>query len=179
MHSPRFFDVAAAGNRARLRPRFSLSHGQLIVCRLTDIVMCAATPNFPSLGSIQTDVPLYSRSATLNRASLPARHRTVGFSGKRDGASKKAGGDSVNSARLAALLDELVAVDLDLEPICRVGPEALPVIGAADIIAEACNVLRSAIADLRNIIYQVDGLNYLPSGGVSRPARTKHNVPRR
>ena len=87
-------------------------------------------------------------------------------------------GDSVNSARFAALLNKLVAVDLDLEPICRVGLEALPVIAAADAIAEACDVLRSAIADLRNIIYQVDGLAYLPSEGAPALARVEQDVRR-
>jgi hypothetical protein len=70
-------------------------------------------------------------------------------------------GDPVNSSRLAALLDKLVAVDLDLEPICR-GSDEGPLIVAADAIADACDILRSAIADLRNIIHQVDGLADLP-----------------
>jgi hypothetical protein len=70
-------------------------------------------------------------------------------------------GDSINSSRLAALLDKLVAVDLDLAPICR-GSDEGPLIVAADAIADACDILRSAIADLRNIIHQVDGLTDLP-----------------
>jgi hypothetical protein len=37
-----------------------------------------------------------------------------------------------------------------------------PLIVAADAIADACDVLRSAIADLRNIIHQVDRLMDLP-----------------
>jgi hypothetical protein len=61
---------------------------------------------------------------------------------------------SVNSERLAALLDKLVAVDLDLSPICR-GTEEGPLVAAGDAIADACDILRSAIADLRNIIYQL------------------------
>jgi hypothetical protein len=32
--------------------RFSLCHGKLIVCLLTDIVMCATSPHFPSPRSI-------------------------------------------------------------------------------------------------------------------------------
>jgi hypothetical protein len=66
---------------------------------------------------------------------------------------------SINSAGLAALLDKLVAVDLDLSPICR-GSEEGPLVAAGDAIADACDILRSAIADLRNIIHQIDGLTY-------------------
>ena len=91
------------------------------------------------------------------------------------GRRKQEARGSVNSARFAALLDKLVAVDLDLEPICRVGLEALPVVAAA-AIADACDVLRSAIADLRNIIHQVDGLAYMPSEGVAALARVEQDV---
>jgi hypothetical protein len=38
---------------------------------------------------------------------------------------------SINSAGLAALLDKLVAVDLDLSPICR-GSEEGPLVAAGD-----------------------------------------------
>jgi hypothetical protein len=67
---------------------------------------------------------------------------------------------SVNSARPAALLDKLVAVDLDLKPICKVGEEAPLVVVTADAIAKACDILYSAIADVRNIIHEVEGLPY-------------------
>jgi len=71
--------------------------------------------------------------------------------------------DSINSVRLAALLDKLVAVDLDLEPICRIrgDGDSLSLASAHDAIAEACDILRSAIGDLRDIIHKVDGLTYL------------------
>lgn len=65
---------------------------------------------------------------------------------------------SVNSARLEALLDKLVAVQMDLEPVCGIGKHRTQVISPLITIAEACDVLRSAIADVRNIIYQADGL---------------------
>ena len=77
---------------------------------------------------------------------------------------------SINSARLAALLDKLVAVELDLKPICKVGEEAPLVIVAAEAIAEACDTLHSAIADLRNILRDVEGLPY-PLLQASRLAR--------
>jgi hypothetical protein len=71
--------------------------------------------------------------------------------------------NSINLERLAMLLDKLVAVDLDLEPICRIcgNGDSLSLASADDAIAEACDTLRSAIGDLREIIHQVDGLQYL------------------
>jgi hypothetical protein len=69
---------------------------------------------------------------------------------------------SVNSARLASLLDKLVAVHLDLEPLCGTPTERPQVAATPQAIAEACDVLQSAIADLRNIICQLDGLTNLP-----------------
>jgi hypothetical protein len=70
---------------------------------------------------------------------------------------------SVTSAQLAEILDKLVAVDLDLEPICRIRAEGVGVslASARDAIAGACDILRSAIGDLRDIIHKVDGLKYL------------------
>ena len=64
---------------------------------------------------------------------------------------------SVHSLRLAALLDQLVVVQLDLEPVCKVDSYAAP--GTpGDVVAQACTVLRSAIVDLRGIIARLDGL---------------------
>jgi hypothetical protein len=65
---------------------------------------------------------------------------------------------SVNSARFEALLDKLVAVQMDLEPVCGIGKHRTQVISPLITIAEACDTLRSAIADVRNIICQADGL---------------------
>jgi hypothetical protein len=69
---------------------------------------------------------------------------------------------SANSARLELLLDKLVAVQMDLEPVCGTGGERMPVVAARDAIASACSILHSAIADVRNIIHQIDGLTNLP-----------------
>ena len=71
--------------------------------------------------------------------------------------------DSINSERLGVLLDKLVAVDLDLEPICRMrgDGDSLSLTSAHDAIAEACDTLRWAIGDLREIIRQMDRLKYL------------------
>jgi len=67
----------------------------------------------------------------------------------------------VTSARLGALLDKLVAVDLDLEPLSRANGNAARVVASADDIADACDTLHSAIADLRNFIHQLDGMTNL------------------
>jgi hypothetical protein len=69
---------------------------------------------------------------------------------------------SVKSGRFEGLLDKLVAVQMDLEPICGVGGERAQIVASRDTIADACRVLRSAIADVRNIIHQADGLLDLP-----------------
>ena len=69
---------------------------------------------------------------------------------------------SVNSGRFEALLDKLVAVQMDLEPVCGDGTQRAQLVSSLDTIAEACHVLRSAIADVRNIIHQADGLMDLP-----------------
>jgi hypothetical protein len=69
---------------------------------------------------------------------------------------------SVKSGRFEALLDKLVAVQMDLEPVCGVRAGRAQVVASLDAIADACHVLRSAIADVRNIIFQADGLMDLP-----------------
>jgi hypothetical protein len=65
---------------------------------------------------------------------------------------------SVKSGRFEALLDKLVAVQWDLEAVCGVGTARAQVVASLGAIAGACHVLRSAIADVRNIIYEADGL---------------------
>ena len=69
---------------------------------------------------------------------------------------------SVKSGRFEALLDKLVAVQMDLDPICGVGKEREQIVASLEAIADACDVLRSAIADVRNIIYEVNGLTGRP-----------------
>jgi len=65
---------------------------------------------------------------------------------------------SVRSVRFEALLDKLVAVQWGLEPVCGVSTERAQVVASLGAIAGACHVLRSAIADVRNIICEADGL---------------------
>src|ERR1700730_1545439 len=69
---------------------------------------------------------------------------------------------SVKSGRFESLLDKLVAVQMDLEPVCGAGTERAQVFASLAAVADACSVLRSAIADVRNIIHQADGLLDLP-----------------
>jgi hypothetical protein len=69
---------------------------------------------------------------------------------------------SVKSGRFEALLDKLVAVQMDLEPVCGAGTEKAQLVASLATIADACSVLRAAIADVRNIIHQADGLLDLP-----------------
>src|ERR1700694_1830491 len=69
---------------------------------------------------------------------------------------------SVNSGRFEALLDKLVAVQMDLEPVCGVGTARAQGVASLSAVADACEVLRSAIADVRGIIYQVNWLTDEP-----------------
>ena len=69
---------------------------------------------------------------------------------------------SVESGQFTHLLDKLVAVQMDLRPVCGAGAERVAAVATRDAIAGACNILHSAIADIRNIIHQVDGLMDLP-----------------
>jgi hypothetical protein len=62
------------------------------------------------------------------------------------------------SARFEALLEKLVRIQTDLAPTCGAGGESAQVVATVDSIAEACEVLRSAIADVRYIIYETNAL---------------------
>jgi len=69
---------------------------------------------------------------------------------------------SLKPGRFEALLEKLVAVQMDLEPVCGVGTERAQVVASLESIADACEVLRSAIADVRGIIYSVNWLMHEP-----------------
>ena len=69
-----------------------------------------------------------------------------GLGSSRDSASK----------RLETLLDKLVAVQIDLEPVCGISTARARVVVSLELIDGACEILRSAVEDVRNIIYQVD-----------------------
>jgi hypothetical protein len=76
--------------------------------------------------------------------------------------AKKQAETSVNAGRLAALLDKLVAVNLDLERLCGTSTARPRVSATPQAITEACEILQSAIADLRNIVHQAEGWTALP-----------------
>jgi hypothetical protein len=96
------------------------------------------------------------RNGSLATQTLPCRAKDVAIPMNQEALA------SETSARLEALLDKLVAVQMDLEPVCGVVGERLPVVTARDAIASACAVLHSAIEDVRDIIHQVDGLTHSP-----------------
>jgi hypothetical protein len=81
--------------------------------------------------------------------------------------TKQAKAGAVNSARLAALLDNLVAVDLDLEALSRAHAARQTAV-TPQAVAEARDILRSAIADLRNIISQIEALTAQPGAARQR-----------
>jgi hypothetical protein len=68
----------------------------------------------------------------------------------------------VKSGRFEKLLEKLVAVQTDLEPVCGAGTERVQVRASLDAIADACDVLRSAIADVRGFIYEANSLTERP-----------------
>jgi len=76
--------------------------------------------------------------------------------------------DPVSSKHLGALLDKLVAVQMDLEPICGLKGAQVPLVLARDVTAIACGVLHPAIADLGKIVHQVDELIDLPEAAATR-----------
>jgi hypothetical protein len=51
-----------------------------------------------------------------------------------------------------------MAVQTDLEPACGLSAETAQVVATLDPIADACDTLRSVIADVRNIIYETNAL---------------------
>ena len=74
----------------------------------------------------------------------------------------QAPGGSLKPGRLEALLDKLAAVQMDLEPVCGVGTARAQVVASLESIADACEVLCSAIADVRGLIYHVNWLTDEP-----------------
>jgi hypothetical protein len=69
---------------------------------------------------------------------------------------------SVKSGRFEALLDKLVAVQTDLEPVCGADKEKAQIVASVEAIADACDILRSAIADVRGFIYEANWLMERP-----------------
>lgn len=64
---------------------------------------------------------------------------------------------AVDSARFEALLDKLVAVRMDLRPVCGSHDTSAAPVAYSGTMSTACDILHSAIVDLRNIVSQIDG----------------------
>jgi hypothetical protein len=69
--------------------------------------------------------------------------------------------ESADRSRLTAMIDKLVAVQLDLKPMCDEPGNRVQEKTAQTTIAEACDVLQSAIEDLRQVIFRLDGFSDL------------------
>jgi hypothetical protein len=66
-------------------------------------------------------------------------------------------GNATDHARLRALIDKLVAVQLDLKPLCRDGGPRTDAHQVQTTLAVVCDVLQLAIEDLRDVIHHLDG----------------------
>ena len=69
---------------------------------------------------------------------------------------------SVTSRRFAALLEKLDAVSLSLELIHPIDMGVVATLARVERIADATDVLRCAIADVRNIVCEANGLTARP-----------------
>jgi hypothetical protein len=63
----------------------------------------------------------------------------------------------VDRSQLAALIDKLVAVQLDLKPLCDDAGSKVEEAKVQTVVAEACEVLQSAIDDLKQVIFRLEG----------------------
>jgi signal transduction histidine kinase len=66
-------------------------------------------------------------------------------------------GNATDHARLRSLIDKLVAVQLDLKPLCRDGGPRVEAHQVQTTLGAACKVLQLAIEDLRDVIHHLDG----------------------
>ena len=65
---------------------------------------------------------------------------------------------AVDRHRLTSMIDKLVAVQLDLKPLCDDTGNGILKATAHATIVEACEVLQSAIDDLKQVIFNLEGL---------------------
>lgn len=75
--------------------------------------------------------------------------------------------NAVDRTRLSGLMDKLVAVQLDLKPLCSGPSSHIPPTPADIKIAAACEDLQMAIEDLRDVIH---GLGDFAEFGASSSA---------
>jgi hypothetical protein len=65
------------------------------------------------------------------------------------GKSSKSRAERLGQIRaVRGVLNKLMAVQTDLEPACGLGAETAQVVATPDAIADACDILRSVIADV-------------------------------
>ena len=76
----------------------------------------------------------------------------------------------VQRRRLATMIDNLVAVQMDLKPLCDDKGCNIPEGNARTAIAEACEVLQSTIDDLKQVIYELEGIPAM-TGADESPAQ--------
>jgi hypothetical protein len=65
-------------------------------------------------------------------------------------------GNAQDHTRLRSLIDKLVAVQLDLKPLCGDGGPRVEAHQVQTTLVGACKVLQLAIEDVRDIIYHLD-----------------------
>ena len=172
-------DVGAA---AHTPPRATISAAVVVRCRLfSDATLCNS-PNrlpFAYISNYTCRWLEHLVDVRLDRNGKLARYRQKVMESR---VNQRPRG-SVTSVRFEALLDKLVAVQWGLEPVCGVSTERAQVVASLGAIAAACHVLRSAIADVRNIICETDGLTtmgriytFLASGEAERAEPSDETV---
>jgi hypothetical protein len=67
----------------------------------------------------------------------------------------------IDRSQLTALVDKLVAVQLDLKPLCSLSGTLGPPEKVETTIATACDILQSAIGDLRDVIQRLEDLPHM------------------
>jgi hypothetical protein len=65
----------------------------------------------------------------------------------------------VDRHRLTAMIDKLVAVQMDLKPLCESAGSTIREPRDHTTVSEACVVLQSAIDDLKQVIFQLEGFS--------------------
>jgi hypothetical protein len=83
-------------------------------------------------------------------------------------------GTPQDHARLRSLIDKLVAVQLDLKPLCRAGGPRVEAHQVQTTLAAACEVLQLAIDDVREVIHHLDGALEI---GAPAPRKTWEQPP--
>jgi hypothetical protein len=65
---------------------------------------------------------------------------------------------AVDRHRLTSMIDKLVAVQMDLKPLCGDARSKFHEAKAQAAITEACGVLQSAIDDLKQVIFSLEAM---------------------